>query len=77
MDAIVRLLPEVLGDEVSAVEDSFAAGLLEFPQFTRPVEFQGKRVPDVLLSGNHAAIAQWRREQALDKTRRMRPDLLP
>jgi tRNA (guanine37-N1)-methyltransferase len=51
--------------------------LLEFPQFTRPVEFQGKRVPDILLSGNHAAIAQWRNAQALEKTRRMRPDLLP
>ena len=77
VDAIVRLLPEVLGDEVSALQDSFATGLLEFPQFTRPVEFQGKRVPDILLSGNHAAIAQWRNAQALEKTRRMRPDLLP
>ena len=76
VDAIVRLLPEVLGDEVSALQDSFSTGLLEFPQFTRPVEFQGKRVPDVLLSGNHAAIAQWRNAQALEKTRRMRPDLL-
>ncbi len=77
VDAIVRLLPEVLGDEVSALQDSFATGLLEFPQFTRPVEFQGKRVPDILLSGNHAAIAQWRNAQALEKTRRMRPDILP
>ncbi|MEI6872934.1 MAG: tRNA (guanosine(37)-N1)-methyltransferase TrmD [Verrucomicrobiota bacterium] len=76
VDAVVRLLPGVLGDEDSAAEDSFATGLLEFPQFTRPVEFQGRRVPDVLLSGNHAAIARWRTEQALEKTRRMRPDLL-
>jgi len=76
VDAVVRLLPGALGDEDSAAEDSFATGLLEFPQFTRPVEFQGRRVPDVLLSGNHAAIAQWRTEQALEKTRRMRPDLL-
>lgn len=76
VDAIVRLIPGVLGDEASAVDDSFATGLLEFPQYTRPVEFQGARVPDVLLSGNHAAIAKWRREQALEKTRRLRPDLL-
>ena len=76
VDAVVRLLPGVLGDEDSAAEDSFATGLLEFPHFTRPVEFQGRRVPDILLSGNHAAIAQWRTEQALEKTRRMRPDLL-
>ncbi len=76
VDAVVRLLPGVLGDEDSAAEDSFATGLLEFPHFTRPVEFQGRRVPDILLSGNHAAIARWRTEQALEKTRRMRPDLL-
>jgi len=76
VDALVRLLPGVLGDEDSAAEDSFATGLLEFPHFTRPVEFQGRRVPDILLSGNHAAIARWRTEQALEKTRRMRPDLL-
>ncbi|MEY5027054.1 MAG: hypothetical protein RLZZ244_2582 [Verrucomicrobiota bacterium] len=77
VDAIVRLIPGVLGDEASATDDSFATGLLEFPQYTRPVEFQGRRVPDILLSGNHAAIAKWRREQALEKTRRVRPDLLP
>jgi tRNA (guanine37-N1)-methyltransferase len=59
------------------VDDSFATGLLEFPHYTRPVEFQGVRVPDILLSGNHGAIAKWREEQALAKTRRLRPDLLP
>jgi len=76
VDAIVRLLPEVLGDAASAREDSFSTGLLEFPQYTRPVEFQGLRVPDILLGGNHAAIAKWRKEQAGAKTRRTRPDLL-
>jgi tRNA (guanine37-N1)-methyltransferase len=75
-DAVVRLLPGVLGDAASAVDDSFATGLLEFPHYTRPVEFRGARVPDILLSGNHAAIAAWRRAQALEKTRRNRPDLL-
>lgn len=75
-DAVVRLIPGVLGDEASAVDDSFATGLLEFPQYTRPVEYRGWRVPEILLSGNHAAIDQWRREQALEKTRRVRPDLL-
>jgi tRNA (guanine37-N1)-methyltransferase len=75
-DAVVRLLPGVLGDENSAPDDSFASGLIEGPQYTRPVEFRGWRVPDVLLSGNHAAIAKWRHEQALAKTRRVRPDLL-
>lgn len=76
VDAIVRLLPDVLGDATSAVEESFAGGLLEFPQYTRPVEFEGVRVPEILLGGNHAAIAKWRQEQALGKTRRARPDLL-
>jgi len=75
-DAVVRLLPGVLGDAASAVDDSFATGLLEFPHYTRPVDFRGARVPDILLSGNHAAIADWRRAQALEKTRRHRPDLL-
>ena len=75
-DAVVRLLPGVLGDENSAPDDSFASGLIEGPQYTRPVEFRGWRVPDVLLSGNHGAIAKWRREQALIKTKRVRPDLL-
>lgn len=76
VDAIVRLIPGVLGDEQSAVDDSHASGLLEFPHYTRPVEFRGARVPDILLSGNHAAIARWRKEQAIEKTRRIRPDLL-
>lgn len=76
VDAIVRLLPEVLGDATSALEDSFATGLLEFPQYTRPVEFEGLRVPDILLGGNHAAIAKWRQEKARAKTRETRPDLL-
>ncbi len=75
-DAVVRLIPGVLGDENSAADDSFSSGLLEFPQYTRPVEFRGWRVPDVLLSGHHAEIAKWRREQALAKTKRVRPDLL-
>jgi len=76
-DAVVRLLPGVLGDSQSASDDSFSSGLLEFPQFTRPVEYRGWRVPEVLLSGNHGAIAAWRLEKALEKTRRVRPDLLP
>jgi tRNA (guanine37-N1)-methyltransferase len=75
-DAVVRLLPGVLGDENSAPDDSFASGLIEGPQYTRPVEFRGWRVPDILLSGNHAAIAKWRRDQAVIKTKRVRPDLL-
>lgn len=77
MDAIVRLLPGVLGDEMSAVEESFGeAGLLEAPHYTKPAEFQGLKVPDILLSGNHAKIAEWRHQQALDRTRERRPDLL-
>ena len=75
-DAVIRLLPGVLGDEKSAPDDSFSSGRLEFPQYTRPVEFRGWRVPDVLLSGHHAEIARWRREQSLAKTHRVRPDLL-
>jgi tRNA (guanine37-N1)-methyltransferase len=75
-DAVIRLLPGVLGDENSAADDSFSSGRLEFPQYTRPVEFRGWRVPEVLLSGHHAEIARWRREQSLAKTRRVRPDLL-
>jgi tRNA (guanine37-N1)-methyltransferase len=75
VDAIVRLIPGVLGDDQSAPEDSFAKGLLEYPQYTRPDEFRGWRVPDILLSGNHAAIAAWRRAEAIAKTRRARPDL--
>lgn len=75
-DAVVRLLPGVLGDINSAPDDSFASGLIEGPQYTRPVEYRTWRVPDILLSGNHGAIAQWRHAQALEKTRRLRPDLL-
>ena len=76
-DALVRLLPGVLGHANSAADDSHTTGLLEFPQYTRPVEFRGWRVPDILLSGHHAEIAKWRRAQALEKTARVRPDLLP
>ena len=76
VDALVRLIPGVLGDDASAVDDSFAHGLLEFPQYTRPVEYRGWRVPDVLLSGNHADIVKWRKEKSLEKTRETRPDLL-
>ena len=76
-DAIVRLLPGVLGHADSAADDSHTTGLLEFPQYTRPVEYRGWRVPDVLLSGHHAEIAKWRRARALEKTARVRPDLLP
>ncbi len=75
-DAVVRLIPGVLGDEASAVDDSFSEGLLEYPQYTRPVEFRGWRVPEILLSGHHARIAEWRRQKALEKTRKNRPDLL-
>ncbi len=76
VDAVVRLIPGVLGDEGSAADDSFAKGLLEFPQYTRPAEYRGWRVPEILLSGNHGAIAKWRAEQSLEKTKRNRPDLL-
>jgi len=75
-DAIVRLLPEALGSETSAENDSFSDGLLDCPQYTRPAEFRGMKVPDVLLNGNHAEIEKWRKEKALEKTRRNRPDLL-
>jgi tRNA (guanine37-N1)-methyltransferase len=76
VDAVVRLMPGVLGHEQSAVDDSFSRGLLEAPQYTRPAEFHGWKVPDVLLSGNHAEIERWRREQAVKRTRENRPDLL-
>ena len=76
VDAVVRLLPGVLGDEQSAADDSFAGGLLEGPQYTRPSDFRGWKVPDVLLSGNHGEIAKWRREQGLKRTQKNRPDLL-
>jgi tRNA (guanine37-N1)-methyltransferase len=76
VDAIVRLLPGALGHDQSAADDSFTGGLLEAPQYTRPAEFHGWKVPDVLLSGNHAQIAKWRREQAVKRTKQNRPDLL-
>jgi len=76
IDATVRLLPGALGSETSAVFESFSEGLLDHPQYTRPPDFRGMKVPDVLLSGNHAEIERWRREAAIAKTRRNRPDLL-
>lgn len=76
IDAVVRLIPGVLGGETSTVEESFADGLLEYPQYTRPAEYRGLRVPDVLVSGNHAEIALWRRTQAHRRTAERRPDLL-
>jgi len=76
VDSIVRLLPGALGSDTSAVFDSFSEGILDYPHYTRPPEFEGMKVPDVLLSGNHAEIERWRREAALKKTRRNRPDLL-
>jgi len=76
VDAVVRLLPGVLGHEQSAHDDSFSAGLLEAPQYTRPAEFRGWKIPEVLLSGNHSEIAKWRKEQALKRTKQNRPDLL-
>jgi tRNA (guanine37-N1)-methyltransferase len=76
IDAVTRLLPGVLGDDESSREESFSCGLLEYPQYTRPADFRGLRVPEVLLSGNHAEIARWRAEQARERTRQRRPDLL-
>ena len=76
IDAVVRKIEGVLGAEGGADEESFAQGLLEHPQYTRPANFHGREVPDVLLSGNHAAVARWRREQSLERTSRLRPDLL-
>ncbi len=76
VDALTRLLPNALGGENSAVNDSFTENLLDYPHYTRPAEFRGLRVPEVLLNGNHAEIEKWRREQALDKTMRNRPDLI-
>jgi len=76
IDAVVRLLPGVLGDEASAEQDSFMAGLLDHPHFTRPEEIEGLQVPDVLLSGDHARIAQWRYQQALGRSFLRRPDLV-
>lgn len=75
-DAVVRLLPGVLGDENSAKDESFSDGLLEYAQYTRPADFEGRKVPEVLLSGNHAEIAKWRAQSALERTQKWRPDLL-
>jgi tRNA (guanine37-N1)-methyltransferase len=76
VDSIVRLLPGTLGHEQSAADDSFSNGLLETPQYTRPADFRGWKVPEVLVSGNHAQIAKWRKEQGIKRTRENRPDLL-
>lgn len=76
VDSIVRLLPNALGSETSAENDSFSDGLLDYPHYTRPAEFRGMKVPEVLLNGNHAEIEKWRREKALEKTKLNRKDLL-
>src|SRR5947209_1281512 len=76
IDAIVRLIPGALGSETSATTESFSDGLLDYPHYTRPPEFEGTRVPELLLTGHHAEIAKWRREAAEEKTKRNRPDLL-
>lgn len=76
IDAVSRFIPGVLGEEKSLTQDSFQRNLLGFPQYTRPVEFEGRGVPEVLLSGNHAAIEQWREEQRIAKTKQRRPDLI-
>ena len=76
VDAVVRLLPGALGDADSPKDDSFSEGLLEYPQYTRPEVFRGMKVPDILLSGDHGKIALWRRQQALERTKKQRPDLL-
>ena len=75
VDSLVRLLPGVLGDDESTKDESFADGLLEYPQYTRPADFRGLKVPEILLSGNHKLIDKWRKEQALIKTKARRPDL--
>jgi tRNA (guanine37-N1)-methyltransferase len=76
IDAVTRLLPGVLGDDASSVEESFSKNTLDYPQYTRPAEYRGLAVPEVLQNGNHAAIEKWRREQAEQRTRERRPDLL-
>ena len=76
IDAVTRLIPGVLGDDESATDESFSHGLLEYPHYTRPAEFRGMKVPEVLMSGNHAEIEKWRREQAKQRTAERRPDLL-
>jgi tRNA (guanine37-N1)-methyltransferase len=77
IDGLMRLLPGALGNSTSAAGESFSEGLLEFPQYTRPPEFLGRKVPDILLSGDHAKIARWRHEMSLKRTQQRRPDLLP
>jgi tRNA (guanine37-N1)-methyltransferase len=76
VEAVARLRPEVLGNEDSAADESFSAGLLEYPQYTRPADFRGWSVPEVLRSGDHGAVASWRRTQAVLRTAARRPDLL-
>ncbi len=76
IDAVTRLIPGVLGDDESAADESFSQGLLEYPHYTRPSEFRGMKVPDILMSGHHAEIEKWRREQARQRTKERRPDLL-
>lgn len=76
IDATVRLIPGVLKKEEAVMDESFSEGLLEYPQYTRPEEFEGERVPEILRSGNHAEIAKWRKEMSLKKTKKVRPDLL-
>lgn len=76
VDTVARLLPGVLGNESSSVNESFTEGILDCPQWTRPADFRGWKVPDALLSGHHAEIAKWRKQAAMEKTRRLRPDLL-
>lgn len=76
IDALARFVPGVLGNQDSAYSDSFSAGLLEYPQYTRPAEYRGMKVPEVLLSGNHQKIAQWRHQESLKKTYQFRPDLI-
>jgi tRNA (guanine37-N1)-methyltransferase len=76
LDTVSRLVPGVLGSDESAGEESFSDGLLEYPHYTRPPEFRGVKVPDILLSGNHSEIARWRSEKSLQKTMTVRPDLL-
>ena len=75
IDAVVRMLPGALGDEDSAMDDSFSNGLLEYPQYTRPEIFRDMKVPEILLSGDHGKIAQWRKEQSIKRTKEWRPDI--
>jgi tRNA (guanine37-N1)-methyltransferase len=76
IDAVTRLLAGALGDDESSVDESFSEGLLEYPQYTRPEEFRGMKVPEILLSGDHAKIAAWRKKQSIERTKKQRPDLL-